>query len=123
ASRGDLVTVGPDHCIYAALQDRVIKIAPSTGSCEFAPPAGQAVLGKRLSSVVDLVLSARAPKRVRRGKRFAYTFKVANRGPATARGVVLTDKLPKGLRFVKMAQSAKGTSCKRRRGTVTCRRS
>src|SRR3954454_9033657 len=38
ASRGDLVTVGPDHCIYAALQDRVIKLAPSKGSCNFATP-------------------------------------------------------------------------------------
>src|SRR4051794_31641118 len=37
-SRGDLATVGPDRCIYADLQDRVIKLGPSTGSCLFAAP-------------------------------------------------------------------------------------
>src|SRR3954470_21688068 len=37
-SRGDFVTVGPDRCMYADLQDRVIKVGPSSGSCYFAQP-------------------------------------------------------------------------------------
>jgi uncharacterized repeat protein (TIGR01451 family) len=123
ASRGDLVTVGPDHCVYAALQDRVIRIAPSSGSCEFAPPAGQGVLGSRQTSpVVDLLVKGSAPKRARHNSRFSYTLKVLNRGPGGAHKVVLTDKLAKGLRFVSARPSAKGVACRRKGRTVTCRR-
>src|SRR3954469_20369289 len=64
-SRGDLVTVGPDHCVYADLQDRVIKLGPSTGTCAFATPlaAEQGVLGTRSSQrVVDTAVKASAPK-------------------------------------------------------------
>jgi hypothetical protein len=44
-SRGDTLTVGPDKCIYGDLQDRVIKLAPSNGTCDFTTPAGPAAGG------------------------------------------------------------------------------
>ena len=122
ASRGDLVTVGPDHCIYAALQDRVIKLSPSAGSCAFATPL-QGVLGSRTSKrVVDLALTTKASRSVRRGARFNVTLKVSNTSRNTAHSVVLTDTLPKGVTFAK-ASAPKGVKCKRRGRTVTCRKS
>src|SRR3954447_7159558 len=77
-SRGDLVTVGPDHCVYADLQDRVIKLGPSTGACGFAPPLGdQNVLGTRASQrVVDTAVKASGPRGVKRHARFDLKLKV-----------------------------------------------
>lgn len=120
-SRGDLVTVGPDHCMYADLQDRVIKIGPSTGSCGFSPPL-QAVLGQRSAArVVDTSVKARAPKTVRRGSRFTVTLKVANDSGTVAHSPQVVDTLPKGTKFVS-ARSARGVSCRQRGRTVTCRK-
>ena len=131
ASRGDLVTVGPDHCVYAALADRVIKLAPSQGSCNFATPVqpasqsqpgggspnGQAVLGERQSSpVVDTAIKTKAPRSVKKGKRFTVTLKVTNRSRSAAHSVAVTYKLPKGAKLVK----AKG--CKARKGVLTCKK-
>jgi uncharacterized repeat protein (TIGR01451 family) len=124
ASRGDLVTVGPDRCVYADLQDKVIKLGPSTGTCGFATPLdGQSVLGERTSAqrVVDTAIKAKAPKTVGRGKSFVLTMKVSNRSSRTAHTVVVTDTLPKGVTFAKARASA-GDKCKRRGRTVTCRR-
>ncbi|HEX4734143.1 MAG TPA: hypothetical protein VH247_06990 [Thermoleophilaceae bacterium] len=124
ASRGDLVTVGPDRCVYADLQDRVIKLGPSTGTCGFATPLdGQNVLGERTSAqrVVDTAIKAKAPKTVRRGKTFVLTMKVSNRSSRTAHTVVVTDTLPKGVTFAKARASA-GGKCKRRGRTISCRR-
>jgi uncharacterized repeat protein (TIGR01451 family) len=122
-SRGDLVTVGPDRCVYADLQDRVIKLGPSTGNCGFATPLGnQNVLAERTSQrVVDTAIKATAPKSVRPGKRFNLTLKVANRSTNTAHTVVVTDTLPKGITLAKASASA-GAKCKRRGRTLTCRR-
>jgi hypothetical protein len=123
-SRGDLVTVGPDRCVYADLQDRVIKLGPSTGACSFATPLGeQSVLGTRSSQrVVDTAITARAPKSVRRHGRFDMKLKVANKSGSTAHTVVVTDTLPKGVKLT-TTRAAKGVKCKRRGRTVTCRRS
>jgi hypothetical protein len=149
ASRGDLVTVGPDNCIYAALQDRVIKLAPSRGSCDFAQPVtptqpagtppsstpaptggggapgggspdGQQVLGVRTGApVVDLAASVKALKMVRKGSRFTITLKVMNRSSKAAHKVVLTAALPKRTKFVS-ARSVKGVRCKARARKLTC---
>lgn len=122
ASRGDLVTVGPDHCIYAALQDRVIKLSPADGECGFATPL-QGVLGDRSSRrVVDTAIKASGPKSAKRGSRFAFTLRVSNKSKTAAHSVVVTDTLPKGAKFVK-ASSAKGVKCKRHGRTITCRKS
>src|SRR3954447_23136636 len=77
-SRGDLVTVGPDRCMYADLQDRVIKLGPATGACGFAPPLGdQNVLGTRASQrVVDTAVKASGPRGVKRHARFDLKLKV-----------------------------------------------
>src|SRR5439155_18261144 len=111
ASRGDLVTVGPDHCIYANLQDRVIKIGPSAGFCNFAPPAepaSQEVLGTRRSRhVADLRLTGRGVRSARRSPRLTYKLTVRNAGPGTAHAVVFTYRLAKGLRTVS-ARSVRG---------------
>lgn len=119
ASRGDLVTVGPDHCIYADLQDRVIKLGPSAGSCAFA---SQDVLGVRASGrLVDTAIKATATSAVRRGSPFNLTLKVTNRSRNTAHTVVVTDSLPKGVTFSKV-RAAGATSCSRRGLTISCRR-
>jgi uncharacterized repeat protein (TIGR01451 family) len=120
-SRGDLATVGPDQCIYADLQDRVIKVGPSTGSCGFAPPL-QNVLAERSSQrVVDTAVKASAAKSVRRGGFFTMKLNVSNRSANPAHTVVVTDTLPKGVTFSK-ARAAAGAKCGRRGRTVTCRR-
>jgi uncharacterized repeat protein (TIGR01451 family) len=127
AGRGDLVTVGPDHCVYADLQDRVIKLGPAAGTCGFAPPVqpgvGQGgVLGERVASrMVDTSVKAKAPKTVVRGRRFTISLKVANRSGTGSHTTTLTDTLPKGVKFVR-AHSAKGVSCRRHGRTLTCRR-
>jgi hypothetical protein len=122
APRGDLVTVGPDHCIYAALQDRVIKLSPGSGECGFATPL-QNVLGDRSSRrVVDMAIKASGPKSAKRKSRFDLKLKVSNKSKTAAHSVVVTDTLPKGIKFVK-ARSAKGVKCKRRGRTLTCRKS
>jgi uncharacterized repeat protein (TIGR01451 family) len=121
AGRGDLVTVGPDGCIYADLQDRVIKIGPATGTCNFSPPAG-GVLGEKTSKrIVDTAVKVKAPKTVKRGRRFTVTFTVTNRSKRGSHTTTLTDSLPKGTKFVR-AHSPKGVSCKRRKSTLTCRK-
>ena len=128
ASRGDLVTVGPDRCIYADLQDSVIKLGPSTGQCFFSPPVQpgidqQGVLGERTANrTVDTAIKARAPKSAKRGSRFTLTLKASNKSKGTAHTVRVTDKLPRGVKFVS-ARSAKGVACKARKGVVTCRKS
>jgi sugar lactone lactonase YvrE len=123
ASRGDLVTVGPDRCIYAALQDRVIKVGPATGQCNFAPPGGQDVLGQRAARrVVDTAIKASAPKWVKQGSRFTLTLKTADRSKIDAHTVTVTDTIPKGSRLVRV-RSVRGVSCKHRKRTVTCRKS
>jgi uncharacterized repeat protein (TIGR01451 family) len=115
--------VGPDRCIYVDLRDRVIKLGPSTGRCLFATPAGQSVLGARVAErVVDTALKAKASKTVRRGSRFDLTLTVSNKSAIAAHTVVLTDTLPKGVKFAK-ARSSKGIKCRRRGRTVTCRKS
>jgi uncharacterized repeat protein (TIGR01451 family) len=128
ASRGDLVTVGPDDCIYAAFSDRIVKLGPASGACTASPPAGIApssasgiaVLGARelaKASVLDLALKGRAPRRIRRGRRFTYTLKVTNRGPAVANKVVLLDRVPKGLR-VRGFGRRRPAGCKRAPGRL-----
>src|SRR3954453_21963505 len=125
ASRGDLATVGPDHCIYADLQDRVIKLGPSIGTCGFATPLGaeQSVLGTRAAErVVDTSVMARAPKSVKRHARFDLKLTVANRSANTAHTVVLTDTLPRGAKVAK-TRAPRGVKCRRRGRSLTCRRS
>ena len=36
-TRGDLVAVGPDHCVYATQTDRVLKVTQSDGTCNLTP--------------------------------------------------------------------------------------
>lgn len=118
-SRGDLVTVGPDRCVYADLQDRVIKLGPSTGACGFAL---QDVLGTRdTRRLVDTSIKATGPKSVKPKRTFALKLKASNRSRNTAHTVVVTDTLPKGTKFVK-ARASKGVRCKRRGSKLTCRK-
>jgi uncharacterized repeat protein (TIGR01451 family) len=125
-SRADLVTVGPDRCVYADLQDRVIKLGPSTGICLFAAPVqpggGQGVLGQRVTQrVVDTTIKAKAPKSVKRGSRFDLKLKVANNSGSTAHTVLVTDTLPKGVKVSK-TRTARGVKCRRRGRKLSCRK-
>jgi hypothetical protein len=132
-SRADLLTVGPDRCIYADLQDRVIKLGPSTGSCLFAAPVQPGFLGgadtggkglgdKTASRVVDTAVAATAPRTVSRTRRLTLTVKSMDISTVAARGVVVTDTLPPGVRF-EGVRAARGVRCSRTRGTVVCRKS
>jgi Domain of unknown function DUF11 len=123
ASRGDLVTVGPDRCVYADLQDRVIKLSPATGTCAFATPLGeQSVLSQRAGDrVVDTAVKARAPKAVKRLSRFDLKVKATNKSANVAHTVVITNTLPKGVKLTK-TRAARGVNCKRRGRIVTCRK-
>jgi uncharacterized repeat protein (TIGR01451 family) len=126
APRGDLVTVGPDRCIYAALQDRVLKLGPATGSCFFSPPPqpGIGVLGNRVAArTVDMAIAAKAPKRVKRGRRFTLTLTVRNRSGVDSHTVTVTDALPRGTKFVSTRRSVKRVTCKVRKRILTCRKS
>ena len=66
----------------------------------------------------DLSLTKSAPQRVPAGGRLLYTLQVANAGPQTATGVVVTDTLPPELTFAS-AQPTQG-ACAFALGTVTC---
>jgi uncharacterized repeat protein (TIGR01451 family) len=128
AGRGDLVTVGPDNCVYADLQDRIVKIAPADRACSFSTPpvpppfvtpapgddgggggvdgggddGQQGVLGDRQTGgppVADLFVTTRASRFVRRGRRFTIRVSVTNAGPSFATDVVLTDLLPSGVKL------------------------
>ena len=126
APRGDLVTVGPDRCMYITWSNEVVKLGPASGPCFFEPD-GREVLGVRLSSrlVTDLSVKASAPKRVSLGRRFTVKLRVRNNGPRSARSVVLTNTIPKGTSLVRVSRP-KGVSCKRRSKrsrAVVCRKS
>ena len=130
-SRGDLVTVGPDRCMYVTVSNEILKVGPSNGPCAFAQPAepdGSGVLGVRFDSqrrVTDLSVRTLAPKRIRRGRRFAVRLRARNNGPRNASAVVVSYTIPKGASLVR-ARGSKGVRCKRRSKrsrVVQCRRS
>jgi uncharacterized repeat protein (TIGR01451 family) len=129
-SRGDLVTVGPDQCMYADLQDRVIKVGPAIGNCAFSAPVGPGGGGSgggggggsQAAQTVDTAVSATARKQVRRGRRFTVSVKVANVGTNPAHTPIVTNTLPKGARFVRVRGDS-GVTCKRHRRTLSCQRS
>jgi len=117
-TRGDLVTVGPDNCMYVTVSREILKVGPSNGPCAFARPAepdGRGVLGVRFDQarVTDLAISVTAPKRVRRGRRFTVRLRVRNNGPRDASRVVATYTIPAGASLVR-ARGARGVACKRR---------
>jgi uncharacterized repeat protein (TIGR01451 family) len=131
AARPDLLTVGPDHCIYADLQDRVIKLGPSTGDCLFAAPVQPSFVGgsdtggtggSGAARVVDTAVAATAPRAVNRTRQFTLTVKSMDMSTVAAHGVVLTDTLPRGIRFERVL-AASGVRCSRTRRTVVCRKS
>ncbi len=72
----------------------------------------------------DVSVKVRAPASITRGSELTYAITVKNAGPSRAWSVKLTDRLPRGTKFVK-ASATRGrcTSPKAgtRRGTVTCK--
>ncbi len=75
------------------------------------------VRGQSLSSDLS-VSTAASSDPIQAGQSLTYTVRIANSGPDTAAGVVLTDDIPKGTVFVS-ASSSQG-SCSHSSGTVTC---
>ena len=131
-SRGDLVTVGPDQCMYADLQDRVIKVGPASGNCAFSAPVGPGGGGggggganpsQPAARGVDTAVSATARKQVRRGRRFTVTVKVTNVGTSLAHRPIVTYTVPRGTQFVRVRRSDRGVTCKRHKRTLSCQRS
>ncbi len=76
-----------------------------------------AVLGK-----ADLVVTkVAAPDPVLVGKQLVYTITITNKGPSTATGVVVTDKLPPGVTMVSCAGWAEGCTTDIAGNTITWR--
>ncbi|MHB8576667.1 MAG: protease pro-enzyme activation domain-containing protein, partial [Dehalococcoidia bacterium] len=44
-SRGDFATVGPDGCLYATQDDRILKVTNADGTCTLSPSEPAATLG------------------------------------------------------------------------------
>ena len=66
--------------------------------------------------VADIALtSTDAPDPVRQGQKLTYTLTVANNGPDTATGLVVTDTLPNGVHFVSAS-----SGCTESAGKVLC---
>jgi uncharacterized repeat protein (TIGR01451 family) len=63
----------------------------------------------------ELSLQKQADRTVRLGDRLTYTINVRNAGPATATGVMITDKLPASVKFISASPDCRHTD-----GTVTC---
>jgi uncharacterized repeat protein (TIGR01451 family) len=59
-----------------------------------------------------------APEPVNQGDTLTYTLTVANNGPASAAGVVVTDPLPSAVTY--QSSSATQGTCSQASGTVTC---
>jgi uncharacterized protein DUF11 len=125
-SRGDVLTVGPDKCIYGDLQDRVIKLAPSNGTCAFSPEAGPAAGGEQgggnqvgASTAVDTAVKALSPRRVLRGRLFELEVKVSDLSANRANTPSFNFTLPKGTKFVRLRHN-KTVSCKRHARTISC---
>ncbi len=66
----------------------------------------------------DLSVKVNAPNKVRVGDTFPYTVTVSNRGPSTARNVILRSKLPRSVEFVR---APKGCFYNRGNRTVVCK--
>jgi hypothetical protein len=139
--RGDFLTVGPDQCAYADLQDRVIKIGPASGACTFAPPStgggsggsggggtggsgGGGTGGSGGSGgqarLVDTAVAATAPKTARVGRPFTLKFVIRDNSTFLAHAPKVTSTLPRGTKFVRVRRSVKGVTCKRHGRTLTC---
>lgn len=96
--------------LAAGLAIAVAGVALSGGSGAAAPPGGSADLS---------VTKSDSPDPVSAGGALTYTLSVHNAGPSTATGVMVTDRLPKGVTFVS-AHATGGGSCSESNGTVTC---
>jgi hypothetical protein len=130
-SRGDVLAVGPDKCVYGDLQDRVIKLTPSNGTCGFSTPVGPAAGGQQLggnqsggnqvaaSTAVDTAVKALSPRRVRRGKFFELKVMVSDLSTNRANTPSFNYALPKGTKFVRLRHN-KTVTCKRHERMISC---
>jgi uncharacterized repeat protein (TIGR01451 family) len=102
-----------------------VKARLTATATDIAPPGIDNVSGAGLldcfaaTSVevdrAELSLEKQADRTVRLGDRLTYTISVRNAGPATATGVMITDKLPANVNFVSASPD-----CRHSDGTVTC---
>lgn len=73
------------------------------------PSNNTATTTLQVEPLADLSIVKRvSDARVREGETFTYTLTVRNGGPSTARGVVVTDSLPAGLRLVSVRTTRGG---------------
>jgi hypothetical protein len=125
-SRGDVLTVGPDKCIYGDLQDRVIKLAPSNGTCAFSAEVGPAAGGQQgggnqvgAGTAVDTAVKTLSPRRVRRGRFFELKVTVSDLSANRANTPSFNYTLPKGTKFVRLRRN-KTVTCRRHDRTISC---
>jgi uncharacterized repeat protein (TIGR01451 family) len=108
--RGGLGARRVASAAVATIALAVAGVALSGGSGAAAPSGGTADLS---------IAKSDSPDPVGAGGALTYTLSVQNAGPDAASGVVVTDKLPKGVTFVS-AHSTGGGSCSEAKLTVTC---
>jgi hypothetical protein len=131
-TRGDLVTVGPDHCMYATQRDRILKLGPAQGACVFAAPvqpgvglvggaSGGASTARAARHVVDLAVGARAPRSLALAARLRLTIVGRNRSPQRAHSVTLVATLPRHARLLAVRHRA-SLRCRSRGRRLTCHR-
>lgn len=130
-SRGDVLTVGPDNCVYGDLQDRVIRLAPSSGSCTFSPPVGPAAGGQQVgseqtggnqmspSTAVDTAVKVLSPTRVGLGRFFELKVMVSDMSANRANAPSFKYTLPKGTKFVRLRRD-RTVTCKLHKRTISC---
>jgi uncharacterized repeat protein (TIGR01451 family) len=101
------LTAGATYTCTVVATNPIGTSAASAPSAPFTVPAAQppAVVAP-LPARTTLGIRKTAPARALAGKRITYVIRVRNRGRVAARNVVLTDRLPAGLVFVRATPRA-----------------
>jgi uncharacterized repeat protein (TIGR01451 family) len=91
---------------------------PAGAADRYCNPTCSATARPRVRAHVTLVVFKQArPNPVVPGRRLTYRLEVLNHGPSDARGVRITDRLPRALRhFIWICHSYAGSRCARRVG-------
>ena len=95
--------------------------ARAGGDCLLVRLLGGAGGASAATASADLSLTkSDSPDPVAAGAALTYTIKVANAGPDTATGVVVTDNLPKGVSFVSAIPTQGSCAVSANKRKVTC---
>lgn len=99
----------------AGIRDGVVNTATATGRYgagdEVKAAESQFVLSLPAGIPSDIVIAKRAGlKQIRRGEKAPFTITVTNKSNRTVSGVMVTDRMPSGFRYVEDSASVNGTA-------------